>query len=61
MEPLRILGDSAEPDLEFRSEVVPKPNRNLRVLLQDLGEVRLNSPVESNFHEGEARRPVGRK
>ena len=61
MEPLRILDRFIDSNLKLRKEVLPKLAGNLIVLLQNLVQIRLNSPVESNIHDGEAQPPIRRK
>ena len=61
METPGILDSLTEPDLKLREEVLPNLMRHLIVLLQNLVQVRLNTPVESNFHVGGARQRAGRK
>jgi hypothetical protein len=61
METPGILDGLAEPDLKLREEVLPKLMRNVILLFQNLVQVRLNTPVESNFHVGGARPRAGRK
>ncbi len=56
-----IFGDSTNPDLKLRGEILAERNRNIRVLLQNLVQIRLDPPVESDFHGGEAQRRVRRK
>ena len=49
-----ILSNSADSDLKFRKEVLAELNRNLGVPLQDFVQIRLDPPVEPNFHGGES-------
>lgn len=60
METPRILDRLAEPDLKLREEVLSKLVRDVIVLPQDLLQVRMNTPVESNFHVGGVPQQVGR-
>ena len=61
METPGILGNLAEPDLKLREKVLPKLMRDVIVLPQNFVQVRLNTPVESNFHAGGAQQRAGRK
>ena len=60
MEALGILGNPPDSDLKFRIEVLAKLIRHFAVLPQNLVQIRLNPPVESNFHGGEAPQRVRR-
>ncbi len=61
MEAAWVFGNSTNSDLKFCEEILTESNRNIRVLLHDLVQVRLNPLVESNFHGGEAQPRVRRK
>ena len=61
MEAPWVFDNSTNFDLKFREEILAELNRNIRVLLQDLVQVRLHPLVESNFHGGEAQPRVRRK
>jgi hypothetical protein len=61
METPGILDRLAEPDLKLREEVLPELTRDIILLPQNLLQVRMNTPVESNFHVGGAPQQVGRR
>jgi hypothetical protein len=61
METPGFLDGIMDSDLKLCEEVLSKLIRNLIILPQNLVQVRLNSSVESNFHDGEAQPRARRK
>ena len=61
MEILRVSDSFPDSDLKLCEEILPKLMRNAVVLTRSLVQIRLNSPVEPSFHDGEARQPARRK
>lgn len=61
MEILGILDHLPDPDLKLREEVLAELSRHAVVTAQNHVQICLNTPVESNFHGGEAQQRVRRK
>ena len=61
MEILRVSEGFLDPNLKLCEKILSKLIRDVMIPLQNLIQVRLNSPVEPSFHVGGARQRADRK